>query len=118
MGRGGGRRVAAGEVEEGVAEHLPGVMGGMGGVVHRYAPEAVAPALPALESLIADKPEHWATSYNAGCFEALAGDADAAFEHLHRAKELDADGESGQYFREDGDLDPIRDDPRFQELLA
>jgi Cupin domain len=71
-----------------------------------------------MKQLIADKPEHWATSYNAGCFEALAGDADAAFEHLRRAKGLDADGESAQYFREDGDLDPIRDDPRFEELLA
>jgi tetratricopeptide (TPR) repeat protein len=68
--------------------------------------------------LIAEKPEYWATTYNAGCFEALAGNADAAFEHLRRAKELDAAGESAQYFREDGDLDPIRDDPRFQELLG
>jgi mannose-6-phosphate isomerase-like protein (cupin superfamily) len=71
-----------------------------------------------MEQLIAEKPDYWATTYNAGCFEALAGNPDAAFEHLRRAKELDADGESAQYFREDSDLDPLRDDPRFQELLA
>jgi tetratricopeptide (TPR) repeat protein len=71
-----------------------------------------------MKQLIAEKPGYWATTYNAGCFEALAGNADAAFEHLRRAKELDAEGHSAQYFREDSDLDPIRDDPRFQELLG
>jgi mannose-6-phosphate isomerase-like protein (cupin superfamily) len=71
-----------------------------------------------MEQLIAEKPDYWATIYNAGCFEALAGNPDAAFEHLRRAKDLDAEGESAQYFREDSDLDPLRDDPRFEELLA
>jgi len=71
-----------------------------------------------MRQLIAEKPDYWATSYNAGCFEALAGNADAAFEHLRRAKELASEEESAQYFREDSDLDPLRDDPRFQELLG
>jgi tetratricopeptide (TPR) repeat protein len=71
-----------------------------------------------MEQLIAEKPDYWPTSYNAGCFEALAGNPDAALEHLRRAKELDTEGRSAQYFREDGDLDPLRDDPRFQELLG
>ena len=71
-----------------------------------------------MRELIAEKPDYWPTTYNAGCFEALAGNADAAFEHLRRAKELDTEGDSAEYFREDTDLDPIRDDPRFQELLG
>ena len=71
-----------------------------------------------MEQLLAEKPDHWAIHYNAGCFEAAAGDADAAFEHLRRAKELDAEGRSAQYLREDSDLDALRHDPRFQELLA
>jgi tetratricopeptide (TPR) repeat protein len=71
-----------------------------------------------MKQLIAEKPGYWPTTYNAGCFEALAGNADAAFEHLRRAKELDAEGRSQEYFREDTDLDPIRGDPRFQELLG
>jgi tetratricopeptide (TPR) repeat protein len=71
-----------------------------------------------MAQLIAEKPGYWPTSYNAGCFEAQAGNPDAAFEHLHRAKELDTEGNSAEYFREDSDLDPIRDDPRFQELLG
>jgi mannose-6-phosphate isomerase-like protein (cupin superfamily) len=71
-----------------------------------------------MTQLIAEKPDYWATTYNAGCFEALAGNADAAFDHLRRAKQLDTAGDSAQYFREDTDLDPIRDDPRFEELLG
>jgi tetratricopeptide (TPR) repeat protein len=71
-----------------------------------------------MEQLIAEKPDYWPTTYNAGCFEALAGNADAAFEHLRRAKELDTEGHSAEYFRGDSDLDPLRDDPRFQELLG
>ena len=71
-----------------------------------------------MAQLIAEKPEYWATHYNAGCFEAQAGNADEALGHLRRAKELDAEGYSAQYFREDTDLDPIRDDPGFQELLG
>jgi tetratricopeptide (TPR) repeat protein len=70
-----------------------------------------------MEQLIAEKPGYWATSYNAGCWESLAGNADAAFDHLRRAKELDA-AEAAPYFREDNDLDPLRDDPRFQGLLG
>jgi tetratricopeptide (TPR) repeat protein len=71
-----------------------------------------------MDRLIAEKPDYWPTHYNAGCFEAQAGNADAAFEHLRRAKELDAEGHSAEYFQRDTDLDPLRDDPRFQEFLA
>jgi tetratricopeptide (TPR) repeat protein len=71
-----------------------------------------------MAQLIAEKPDYWATHYNAGCWEAQAGTADAAFAYLRRARELDAEGDSAPYFREDSDLDPLRDDPRFQELLS
>jgi tetratricopeptide (TPR) repeat protein len=71
-----------------------------------------------MDMLIAEKPDYWASHYNAGCFEAQAGNTDGAFEHLRRAKELDADGDSAEYFQGDIDLDPLRDDPRFQELLS
>jgi hypothetical protein len=67
--------------------------------------------------LLADQPEYWGAHYNAGCWEALTGNADAAFDHLRRAKELNAE-EAAPFFREDGDLDPLRDDPRFRELLG
>src|SRR5512133_4316994 len=71
-----------------------------------------------MEQLIAQQPDYWAASYNAGRLEALAGNADPAFKHFRRAKELDSDGESAAYFREDSRLDSLRNDPRFEELLA
>jgi mannose-6-phosphate isomerase-like protein (cupin superfamily) len=71
-----------------------------------------------MEQRIAQEPDHWAAHYNAACLEALGGNADAAFKHLRRAKELDTRGESAEYLREDSDLDSLRDDPRFQELLG
>lgn len=71
-----------------------------------------------MAQLIEEKPDYWPTHYNAGCLEARAGNVDAALEHLRQAKKLDADGDSADYFRGDGDLDPLRDDARFQELLG
>ena len=50
--------------------------------------------------------------------EIAPGNPDAAFAHLRRAKELDAEGETARYFREDSDLDSLRDDARFEELLG
>jgi len=70
-----------------------------------------------LHKELAERPGSWAMNYNAGCWEALAGNPDAAFEHLRRAKELNPD-EVRSYFEGDTDLDQLRDDPRFQELLA
>ena len=71
-----------------------------------------------MEQQIAQRPDHWGPHYNAACLEALGGDTDAAIEHLRRARELDTEGQSAQYLREDSDLDSLRDDPRFQELLG
>src|SRR3954467_1964848 len=45
-----------------------------------------------MEQLIAQRADYWASSYNAGLLEALAGNADPAFEHFRRAKELDSEG--------------------------
>jgi tetratricopeptide (TPR) repeat protein len=88
-------------------------------LANRYREEGRLDAARAvMEQSIAQQPDYWATSYNAGLLEALAGNTDPAFEHLRCAKELDNKGESAAYFREDSRLDPLRDDPRFEELLA
>lgn len=88
-------------------------------LANRYREEERLDAARAvMEQLIAQQPDYWATSYNAGRLEALAGNTDPAFEHLRRAKDLDSKGESAAYFREDSRLDSLRDDPRFEELLA
>ena len=46
-----------------------------------------------MEEQIAHRPDHWGPRYNAACLEALGGHADAALEHLRRAKELDTEGQ-------------------------
>jgi tetratricopeptide (TPR) repeat protein len=74
-------------------------------------------AREAIRELLALHPDTWGAPYNAACFEALAGNADAAFEYLRRAQALDPEAIK-EYLAGDSDLDPIRDDPRFQELLA
>lgn len=70
-----------------------------------------------IQALLALHPDAWGAPYNAACFEAQAGDADAAFDYLRRAQALGPD-EIKQYLEGDTDLDPIRDDPRFQDLLT
>jgi hypothetical protein len=64
-----------------------------------------------------ERPDSWAMAYNSGCWEILAGNPDAAIEHLRRARELDAEAVR-PYLAEDTDLDPLRGDPRFKELIA
>ena len=62
-----------------------------------------------------ERPDSWAMVYNSGCWEVLAGNPTPAFEHLRRARELDADSVR-PYLAEDTDLDPLREDPRWEEL--
>jgi tetratricopeptide (TPR) repeat protein len=54
--------------------------------------------------------------FNIACNEALLGRADDAIEHLRAA--IEADEQAVELARTDGDLDPIREDPRFAELIA
>ncbi len=63
------------------------------------------------------RPESWALPYNAACLEALSGNTDEAIAFLQRALELDQ-AEIHDYLANDSDLDSLRDDPRFQELLG
>ena len=64
-----------------------------------------------------ERPDSWAMAYNSGCWEVLADNPDAAFEHLRRARELNPDAVR-LYIKGDSDLDPLRDDPRFEELTS
>jgi adenylate cyclase len=61
--------------------------------------------------------EPWGRQYNLACYLALAGETDAAIEHLRIAADLDRDNVM-KWLPEDTDLDPIRDDPRFKELAG
>jgi tetratricopeptide (TPR) repeat protein len=70
----------------------------------------------AMQEALVREPDAWQGAFNAACFEALAGETDAAVDHLRRAVELDP-GEARRYAAKDSDLDSIRADPRFAEVL-
>ena len=54
--------------------------------------------------------------YNLACAEAQLGESDEAFGHLRTA--IEQRPSFAQNAREDPDLEPLRDDPRFAELTA
>jgi len=62
-------------------------------------------------------PGLWQPRYNAACFASIAGDADAALEHLGAAVDRAGDN-ARRAAREDPDFNPIRDDERFKEMIA
>jgi tetratricopeptide (TPR) repeat protein len=77
----------------------------------KYA-EAADRALEVLEA----HPEYVAPLYNLACCESLAGRTDDAIEHLRRAIEAWPDFRS--LAAKDSDFDPIREEPRFKELVG
>jgi len=75
-----------------------------------------AKAIEQLEPLVEQYPQYPALPYNLACAESLAGRTDDAIGHLRRA--LEADDSLRELARTDSDLDAIRDDPRFVELVG
>jgi tetratricopeptide (TPR) repeat protein len=70
----------------------------------------------AMEEAIEREPDAWQGAYNAACFEALAGNPDAAFERLQTALERNRELVE-PYLETDDDLRSLREDPRFSELV-
>ncbi len=54
--------------------------------------------------------------YNLACAWSLKGDKDKAFEYLNKA--IDAGFDADEYLENDSDLDNLRNDPRFKQLMA
>jgi non-specific serine/threonine protein kinase len=67
------------------------------------------------ERAVALAPHETMLMYNVACLYSLAGEPDQAFEYLDRAAE--AGHAHRAWLEADSDLDPIRDDPRFQTIL-
>jgi tetratricopeptide (TPR) repeat protein len=76
---------------------------------HRAAAEVIRVALER-------SPDNPPVLYNLACAECLAGDTEAALEHLSRA--VVADARCAEWARDDADFDAVRDDPRFVALVA
>lgn len=69
-----------------------------------------------LALLESDFPRKAGIFFNIACCEALLGRTDDAIGHLREA--IEADPDAAELARTDSDLDSIRDDPRFAELVA
>jgi quercetin dioxygenase-like cupin family protein len=71
----------------------------------------------AMRAALDREPDAWQGAFNAACFEALAGETDAAIEHLRRAAEKNP-GEVRRLAPDDTDLESIRTDPRYLEIVS
>jgi len=66
--------------------------------------------------LVQAHPEYPALFYNVACCKSLAGRTGDAFDHLRRAIEMSE--RFREYARDDSDLDQIRGEPGFKELVG
>ena len=68
--------------------------------------------------LIEANPDYAGLFYNVACAESLAGRKADAIAHLRRSLELSRSPRFREFAKEDSDLDPLRDEPEFRELLG
>jgi tetratricopeptide (TPR) repeat protein len=66
--------------------------------------------------VIEANPQYAVPLYNLACCESLAGRTSDAIEHLRQAFERSE--QLRDYAKEDSDLDPIRDEPGFKDLVG
>jgi tetratricopeptide (TPR) repeat protein len=69
-----------------------------------------------LTSLVAANPQYPMLFFNLACCESLTGQTRNALEHLRHAIEMSE--EFRQSAKDDSDLDPIRDEPEFIQLIS
>jgi mannose-6-phosphate isomerase-like protein (cupin superfamily) len=103
------------------------VVGGTSGKAYEPSPEEAAEAMAAYGAgdyeealakqlvVVEKQPGNPVVHFNAGCFAARAGHADEAIGHLERAIEIN-DGVK-ELMTADEDLDSLREDRRFAELV-
>jgi tetratricopeptide (TPR) repeat protein len=103
------------------------VVGGTPGKAYEPAPEEAAEAFAAYNAgdyeealakqlaVVEKQPDNPVAHFNAGCFAARAGHADDAIEHLRRAVEINE--RIKELMTTDEDLDSVREDERFAELM-
>ena len=103
------------------------IIGGTPGKAYEPAPEEGAEAFAAYSEgnyeealskqlvVVEKQPDNPVAHFNVGCFAARAGHADQAIEHLGRAVEIN--DRIKELMATDEDLDSIREDQRFAELM-
>jgi hypothetical protein len=70
-----------------------------------------------IEAGIAAVPDSWQARFNYACFEALAGNADAALTQLERAAELEPEAVA-KAAAADEDFAPLRTEDRFRAIVS
>ena len=69
-----------------------------------------------IETALHLRPDDFATLYNAACYYCRVGEVELAIDLLARA--CKSGSGSRDWFEHDSDLNPLRKNPRFQDLLA
>ena len=69
-----------------------------------------------LREVVAEAPQYGLLFYNLACLESLTGERAQALQHLRKSIELSE--QFREYAQQDSDLDAVRDDPEFKELMA
>ena len=85
-------------------------------VIALFEQDQVPVAKELMESSLETFDDHWILHYNLACAEARLGDTKAAFDHLRTA--LERRPQLAENAKDDPDLDALRDDARFDELLG
>jgi tetratricopeptide (TPR) repeat protein len=80
-----------------------------------YEQGEYAAAADLMRDVVETNPQYADLFYNLACVESLAGRTTDALDHLRRAIEMSERFRA--YAKDDSDLDPIRDDPAFKELV-
>jgi tetratricopeptide (TPR) repeat protein len=82
----------------------------------RYQAGEHAEVAELLRPIVDANPQYAMLAYNLACLESLTGRTAEALEHLRRA--IETSEQVRAYAKEDSDLDPIRDEPGFKELVG
>jgi quercetin dioxygenase-like cupin family protein len=85
-------------------------------IVPLYQAGRYAEAADRAAVVVEQHPEHGGLFYNLACCESLAGRPDDAIAHLRVA--IAHDEQFRAYAKKDTDLDPLRDEPGFQQLVG
>jgi tetratricopeptide (TPR) repeat protein len=81
-----------------------------------YAAGEYAEAADRGRELVEDHPQYAGLLYNLACCESLAGRTADALDHLGQA--IERSEQSRAWAKDDSDFDPIREEPRFTELIG
>jgi tetratricopeptide (TPR) repeat protein len=81
-----------------------------------YQEGAYAEAADRAKPVVDAHPEYPLLAYNLACCESLAGRKADAIEHLRRA--IEGSERAREFAAGDSDLDPIREEPAFKELVG